>query len=223
MTRAIRLGSSIFPLLTLVLFTAAIGASCAETPVEPTGVPIIAASPTPTPTPTSTPAPKCACTDVDYAFDPGGAKPVWNAYVVKNKGNENWRVGFRIDVTCKGTGQSNQCHVFHNEKGALTFTLDGKTGQIVGQAKKVSSFPKGKFGDPWEKEYSDALGANYPTNSTGKMSGTLDMEFELVCIGTDKLPVKRMFRIQGSFDAQAPGKGMKPVITNTTMDFTPIF
>ena len=220
MTRAIRLGSSIFPLLVLVVFTAAMGVSCAATPSEPTAVPIIASVPTPSPTPT--PTPKCICTSVTYQFDPGGATPVWNAYVVKNNGNASWRIGFRIDVKCQGTGQSNLCVVHQNENGALTFTVDGKTHQIVGRSRRVT-FPKAKVGDPWEKEYSDALGADYPTTTTGKMSATLDMEFELVCLGPDKVPLKRMFRIQGSFEAQAPGKGMKPVLTNTVINFTPIF
>ena len=197
-------------------------ASCSSTPSDPSSLPagpnasgVTVAAPTPTGTPD-----KCTCTNVAVQFDPDGANPAWGTYVVK-KGN-SWRVGFRIDVTCTGTGQSNQCTVYQIEKGALTWTVDGRQGQIVGKSSKVTSFPKVKIGDTWVKEYSDALGADYPANSTGRLSATLDMEFEIKCTPPDDPPVTKRFRVQGSVDAQAATPGGQPALTNGTMTLTPL-
>jgi hypothetical protein len=152
-------------------------------------------------------------------FDPGGATPTWATYLVN--GNSKWRVGFRIDVTCTGTGQSNKCVVHQIENGTLSWTVGGTPGQIVGKAKKVTNFHKGKFGDPWQKEYSDALGADYPVNTTAKLSATLDMEFEIKCVSADGTAISQKFKIQGSVDAQASAKGTRPTLSNATLTLTP--
>ena len=86
----------------------------------------------------------------------------------------------------------------------------------------MTKFEKGKLGDPWEKEYSDALGADYPPSSTDKMSITLDMEFEIKCVSSDGTSISKRFKIQGSVDAQAATKGAKPTLSNASLTFTPI-
>ena len=216
-----RLRPSVFaPVGVLVLSVAGVfGVSCAEPPSEPSSVAgaahgASAAAPTPTPTA------KCTCTSVGVQFDPGGATPSWGAYLVN--GNSNWRIGFRINVTCTGTGESNKCTVFQIENGTLTFTIGGKNGQIVGKEKKVTKFHSGKLTDPWQKDYSDALGADYPANATDKMSIALDMAFEIKCVSSDGQPISRRFKIQGSVDAQAASKGAKPTLTGSTITFTPL-
>jgi len=216
-----RLRPSVFaPVGVVVLSVAGVfGVSCAEPPSEPSSVAgaahgASAAAPTPTPTA------KCTCTSVGVQFDPGGATPSWGAYLVN--GNSNWRIGFRINVTCTGTGESNKCTVFQIENGTLTFTIGGKNGQIVGKEKKVTKFHSGKLTDPWQKDYSDALGADYPANATDKMSIALDMEFEIKCVSSDGQSISRRFKIQGSVDAQAATKGAKPTLTGSTITFTPL-
>ena len=114
-------------------------------------------------------------------FDPGGAAPGWGTYVVKKC--SSWRVGFRIDVTCTGTGQSNQCTVYQIEKGSLTWTVDGRPGKIVGKSSKVTNFPKVNVSDPWQKEYSDALGADYPANSNGGEPALTNAKITLTPLG----------------------------------------
>lgn len=201
------------------------GISCAQPPSEPSNLGATAqgasaaSKATPTPTPTGTPA-RCSCTSVSVQFDPGGATPAWGAYLVN--GNSNWRVGFRINVTCTGTGESNKCTVFQIENGTLSWTIGGRNGQIVGKESKVTKFQKGKLTDPWQKEYSDALGADYPANTTDKMSITLDMEFEIKCVSSDGQSLSKRFRIQGSVDAQAAGRGAKPALTGGAVTFTPL-
>ena len=108
------------------------------------------------------------------------------------------------------------------ENGTLTFTIGGKNGQIVGKEKKVTKFHSGKLTDPWQKDYSDALGADYPANATDKMSIALDMEFEIKCVSSDGQSISRRFKIQGSVDAQAATKGAKPTLTGSTITFTPL-
>jgi len=216
-----RLRPSVFaPVGVVVLSVGGVfGVSCAQPPSEPSSVAgaahgASAAAPTPTPTA------KCTCTSVGVQFDPGGATPSWGAYLVN--GNSNWRIGFRINVTCTGTGESNKCTVFQIENGTLTFTIGGKNGQIVGKEKKVTKFHSGKLTDPWQKDYSDALGADYPANATDKMSIALDMEFEIKCVSSDGQSISRRFKIQGSVDAQAATKGAKPTLTGSTITFTPL-
>ena len=219
-----RLRPSVFAPVALVVLSIAgvFAVSCEKTPSEPSSVAgaaqsanAPAAAPTPTPPPT-----KCTCTSVTAQFDPGGATPSWGAYLVN--GNSNWRIGFRINVTCTGTGESNKCTVFQIENGTLTFTIGGKNGQIVGKEKKVTKFHSGKLTDPWQKDYSDALGADYPANATDKMSIALDMEFEIKCVSSDGQSISRRFKIQGSVDAQAATKGAKPTLTGSTITFTPL-
>jgi hypothetical protein len=154
------------------------------------------------------------------SLTPAAATPSWGAYLVN--GNSNWRIGFRINVTCTGTGESNKCTVFQIEKGTLTFTIGGKNGQIIGKEKKVTKFHKGTLTDPWQKEYSDALGADYPANATDRMSITLDMEFEIKCVSSDGQSISRRFKVQGSVDAQAAAKGAQPALTGGTITFTPL-
>jgi hypothetical protein len=214
--------SVLVPVSLVVLSIAGVfGLSCAQPPSEPSsiagatqgaGAP---AAPTPTPPPA-----RCTCTSVSVQFDPGGATPAWGAYLVN--GNSNWRVGFRINVTCTGTGQSNKCTVFQIENGTLTFTIGGKNGQIVGKEKKVTKFHKGTLTDPWQKEYSDALGADYPANATDTMSITLDMEFEIKCVSSDGQSISKRFKVQGSVDAQAASRGAKPTLSGGTITFTPL-
>lgn len=201
---------------------AAVAAACSPTPVQPGGTLAEGqrssgvAAPSPSPTPGDA---RCRCTSVAVQFEPGGDTPTWGTYLVN--GNSNWRVGFRINVTCAGTGESNKCTVFQIEKGTLSWTVGGKSGQIVGQEKKVTKFHKGKLGDPWEKEYSDALGADYPPNATDKMSLTLDMEFEIKCVSSDGASISKRFKIQGSADAQAATRGAKPTLANASLTLTP--
>jgi len=196
-----------------------LAAGCAPTPVEPSATLAagqsgahedVGAAPSPTPG-----GERCRCTSVLSEFDPGVDFPAWNVYPVKN--NSQWRVGFRINVTCTGTGQSNQCAVLQIEDGTLTWSVGKQTGKIVGQTKKVTKFHAGTFGDPWQKEYSDALGADYPLNTTEKMSVTLVMSFEIKCLSSDGTAISRRFRVEGSVDAQAAAKGLKPVLSNGTM------
>ena len=163
---------------------------------------------------------KCRCSTISYEFEPGGAAPKWGAYLVS--GNSKWRVGFRINVKCTGTGTSNQCTVFQNETGTLNWTIGGKSGEVKGQQKKVTKFHKGKFGDPWEKEYSDALGADYPPNSTEMMTGTLNMEFELKCVSSDGQSISKRFKVEGSFEAKAATKGGQPSVTGADPKLTPL-
>ena len=204
----------------VVLSVAGVAMSCAPSPSEPSSVAGVAQDASPAAAPTPTPTAKCSCTSVTAQFDPGGATPAWGAYLVN--GNSNWRVGFRINVTCTGTGQSNKCTVFQIENGTLAWTIGGRNGQITGKEKKVTKFHAGKLSDPWQKEYSDALGADYPANTTDKMSVTLDMEFEIKCVSSDGQSLSRRFRIQGSVDAQAASRGAKPALTGGTITFTPL-
>jgi hypothetical protein len=212
--------SVLVPVSLVVLSIAGVfGLSCAQPPSEPSSVSSAAESasaPTPTPTPTG----RCTCTSVGVQFDPGGGTPSWGAYLVN--GNSTWRIGFRINATCTGTGQSNKCTVFQIEKGTLAWTVGGRNGQIIGQEKKVTKFHAGKLGDPWQKEYSDALGADYPVNATDKMSITLDMEFEIKCVSSDGQSISKRFRIQGSVDAQAASRGARPTLTGVTITLTPL-
>lgn len=209
--------STRWSVVALVIVAAAAG-GCSQTPVQP-GDAVVAgqrtsgvAAPSPSPTPTV----KCRCSAVTVQFDPGGDSPSWGAYLVNGK--SNWRVGFRINVTCTGTGQSNLCTVFQNESGTLSWTVGSKTGQIVGKNNKVTKFEKAKVGDPWEKSYSDALGADYPANSTDKMSITLNMDFEIQCVSSDgTTTISKKFKVQGSVDAQAATKGAKPTLSNATL------
>lgn len=217
-----RLRPSVFAVSVVALSVGGLfGVSCAQPPSEPSSLPGTAESArgAATPTPTGTPA-RCSCTSVSVQFDPGGATPAWGAYLVN--GNSNWRVGFRINVTCTGTGQSNKCTVFQIENGMLTWTVGGRNGQIVGKETKVTRFHKGKLTDPWEKEYSDALGADYPANATDKMSITLDMEFEIKCVSSDSQSLSKRFRIQGSVDAQAAARGARPTLGGGTITLTPL-
>jgi hypothetical protein len=161
----------------------------------------------------------CQCTSVSIQFEPGGDTPAWGAYLVG--GNSKWRIGFRINVKCTGTGDSSKCSVVQIEKGTLKWTVGGKSGEIVGRESKVTS-QKGKLGDPWEKEYSDALGADYPVNSTDKMSLTLSMEFEIKCVSQDGQSISKRFKVEGSIDAQAAMKGGKPTLSGGSITFTPI-
>ena len=197
---------------------AVLAGGCSRTPVPPAdaaapgqrtnGV----AAPSPSPTPTV----KCRCSSVTIQFDPGGDTPSWNAYLVNGK--SNFRVGFRINVTCTGTGQSNLCTVFQNESGTLSWTIAGRNGQIVGKNNKVTKFEKVNVGDPWEKSYSDALGADYPPNAIDKMSITLNMDFEIQCVSSDgTTTISKKFKVQGSVDAQAAKKGDKPTLSNATL------
>ncbi len=215
-----RLQPSVLASVTVVVFV--FGVSCTPTPSEPSslGAAQSATAATATPSPTPTPTAKCTCTSVTAQFDPGGATPAWGTYLVN--GNSNWRVGFRINVTCTGTGESNKCTVFQIEDGKLTWTIGGRNGEIVGKEKKVTKFHKGKLTDPWEKEYSDALGADYPANATDKMSLSLDMTFEIKCLSSDGQSISRRFRVQGSVDAQAASKGGRPALTAGTITFTPL-
>jgi len=161
---------------------------------------------------------QCQCTSVSVQFEPGGDTPAWSVYSVSGQRS---RVGFRINVTCAGTGDNSKCSVFQIEKGTLKWTVGGKSGEIVGKESKVS-FQKGKLGDPWEKSYSDALGADYPANSTDKMSITLSMEFEIKCVSQDVQSISRKFKVEGSVDAQAATKGGKPALSGGSMTFTPL-
>jgi len=196
----------------------AAAAACSPTPVQPAG-PVAAAqrgSAVETPSPSPTPDVKCRCSQVSVQFDPGGGIPSWGTYLVNGK--SNFRVGFRINVTCNGTGQSNLCTVFQNESGTLSWTIAGKNGQIVGKNNKVTKFEKVNVGDPWEKSYSDALGADYPSNSTDKMSITLNMDFEIQCVSSDgTTTISKKFTVQGSVDAQAATKGGPPTLSNATL------
>ena len=108
------------------------------------------------------------------------------------------------------------------EKGALTWSVGKQSGEIKGKEKKVTKFEKGKFGDPWEKEYSDALGADYPNNTTDTLSATLNMEFEIRCVSSDGQPISRRFKVEGSVQAQAATQGGKPVPTGPDPQFTPL-
>lgn len=208
----------------VLISTAAVWAmSCSNTPAEPSDVfasvsavqsSVKAAAPTPSPAPA-----KCSCTSVSVTFDPGGQTPTWGVYSVKK--NSTWRVGFRIDVTCTGTGQSNLCKVSQIENGTLSWTLGDKPGQIVGGEKKVTNFHKGSFGDPWQKEYSDALGADYPGNTTDLMSITLSMEFEIKCVSSDDQVVSKKFKVEGTVEAQAATRGAKPTLAKPVITYTP--
>src|SRR4030095_2227526 len=200
----------------------AMAARCSPTPVQPTASAsqsnglTAAAHPTPTPDPV-----KCTCTDVGATFDPGGATPSWGVYGLKENGV--MRVGFRIDVTCDGKGQSNLCDVYQIEKGQMTWTIGKREGKLIGRAKKVNNFPVANTGDPWHKEYSDALGGDYPLNTAEKMHVELNMEFEIKCISSDKTTVvSKKFKIEGSVDAQAPSRGAEPKLTNAKITFTPL-
>ena len=166
-----------------------------------------------------TPPPKCLCTSVTVEFEPGGNSPQWGTYLVG--GNSRWRVGFRINVKCTGTGDSSKCSVFQIENGTLKWTVGGKPGQVTGQSKKVT-FHSGKLTDPWEKEYSDALGADYPANTTDSMSVTLDMEFEIKCVSADGSTQSKKFKVMGTVDAQAASKGKQPALSNASITLTPL-
>ena len=149
---------------------------------------------------------KCRCSTISCrSFRAGRCGTEVGGVLVS--GNSKWRVGFRINVKCTGTGTSNQCTVFQNETGTFNWTVGGKPGEIKGQQKKVTKFHKGKFGDPWEKEYSDALGADCPPNSTETMTATLNMEFELKCVSSDGQSISKRFKVEGSFEAKAATKG----------------
>jgi hypothetical protein len=197
---------------------AAVTAACSATPVQP-GAAVAEGQRTSgvaAPSPSPTPDVKCRCSSVTVQFEPGGDAPSWGTFRVT--GNSTWRVGFRINVTCTGTGQSNLCTVFQNESGTLSWTVGGKTGQIVGKNNKVTKFEKAKVGDPWQKEYSDALGADYPPNSTDQMSITLNMDFEIKCVSSDgTTTITKKFKVQGSVDAQAAMKGAQPTLSNATL------
>ena len=198
--------------LLAVCADSAIGAGCAQAPAQPTSIGS-ATQGAVAPSPSPTPDPGCRCTSVTARFDPGGDKPAWGAYLVS--GNSKWRVGFRIDVTCTGTGPSNKCTITQIENGTLSWAVAGQNGQIIGQAKRVTKFHKIKLGDSWEKQYSDALGGDYPVNTTEKMSLTLDMEFEIKCESPEGEPKSTKFSVQGTAEAQATTKGTKPAVTGT--------
>jgi len=201
----------------LCLFLA-VATACSQTPVQPTAGQSSAAAPSPSPTPDAA----CECTSVTVTFDPGGATPTWGVYAVSGNGTNKSRVGFRLDVKCTGKGQSNKCTVLQIEKGKLTWTVGGDKGEIVGKETEVKSFPNVKIGDNWEKGYSDALGADYPRNSTDTMTVNLDMEFEIKCVSSDGQTKSQHFKIVGSVDAKAPSKGAKPTLTNATLTLTPL-
>lgn len=193
-------------------------AACSPTPVEPTSVAgsqkggsALAPSPTP--------VGGCNCTGVAVQFDPGGNTPQWGVYTVKN-GSQ--RIGFRINVTCDGSGESSKCTIYQIEDGTLTWTVGKQSGKIVGQTKKVTNPPVVTVGDPWHKEYSDALGADYPQNSTDKLTATLDMTFEIKCVSSDGTPKSVKFKVKGTVDAQAAERGGKVTLTNPVLTFTPI-
>ena len=208
-------------LLCAAVFLLVFVSSCAPpNPTEPSatspGSQGTAVRPEPSPTPTPG---NCTCTELTVTFDPGGAEPAWGAYLVK--GNSKYRVGFRIDVVCKGTGRSSDCVVTQIENGSLTWTIGAQPGELVGVTKTVTKFHKVKITNSWQKEYSDALGADYPADSLEKMSITLDMTFEIKCEpGPDA--AKKKFRVEGTVEAQATKKGDPPALTKPTIKFTPM-
>jgi hypothetical protein len=207
-------------LFVTVCLALAVAACAPPNPTEPSSAVVggQATSVKPPASPTPTPG-NCTCTELTVLFDPGGAEPAWGAYTVK--GNSKYRVGFRIDVTCRGTGRSTDCVVTQIENGSLTWTLGAQPGELLGVTKTVSKFHKVKLTDTWQKEYSDALGADYPADSTEKMSITLDMTFEIKCEpGPDA--AKKKFRVEGTVEAQATKKGTQPTLTKPVIKYTPM-
>ena len=54
------------------------------------------------------------------------------------------------------------------------------------------------------------------------MSITLDMEFEIKCVSSDDTSILKRFKIQGSVQAQAATRGVKPALSGGSLTLTPL-